>query len=135
MATKSIWENSDKVNRQYMPSFKIIKNHYNQSSLVIQNSVAPDDTLINILKDGSIKARDRYTIEIKAGHIYHPVAKYINHSCQPNAYVDIDTGCINSLYYLTKGTHITIDYHITESNILESFDCACGSPNCKGHIS
>ena len=118
-----------------MPSFKIIKNRYNQSSLVIQNSVISDETLINLLKDGSIKARDRYTIEVKAGHVYHPLAKYINHSCQPNAYVEIDTGCVKSLSHLTKGMHITIDYNLTESNILESFECACGSPNCRGHMS
>lgn len=117
-----------------MPSFKIIKNHFNQSSLVIQDSVSPNVTLIDILKDGSIQSRDRYTIEVKVGHIYHPFVKYINHSCQPTAYVDTDTGYVKSLSHLKKGMHITIDYHLTESSILESFDCACGSANCRGRI-
>jgi len=59
---------------------------------------------------------------------------YINHSCEPNAYMQILYGHILfiSLRDIEPGEEITIDYQSTlHSNEKR---CICGAPSCRGTI-
>ena len=56
----------------------------------------------------------------------------MNHSCNPNALStgwDIDF----ALRDIEAGEQLTTDY--ASLNVETSFDCLCGSPNCRGRIS
>jgi SET domain-containing protein len=59
---------------------------------------------------------------------------YINHSCEPNAFMQILHGHILfiALRDIEPGEEITIDYEST----LHSNDkkCICGAPSCRGKI-
>ncbi len=59
---------------------------------------------------------------------------YINHSCQPNAYMR--TVCGHVLFFalrdIAPGEEITIDYEQTLHP--DSKRCACGAPQCRGTI-
>jgi uncharacterized protein len=59
---------------------------------------------------------------------------YINHSCDPNAFMKILYGHILfiALRDIQPGEEITIDYELT----LHSNDkrCVCGAPSCRGTI-
>lgn len=59
---------------------------------------------------------------------------YINHSCQPNAYMKISYGHILfiALRDIEPGEEITIDYESTLHD--DSKRCSCGAHNCRGTI-
>ena len=55
--------------------------------------------------------------------------KYLNHSCNPNAYF-----CNRWLIAsrdIPKGEELTINYFVTETNIGSPFICKCGAKNCR----
>ena len=59
---------------------------------------------------------------------------YINHSCQPNAYMRTLYGHVLffALRNIESGEEITIDYEQTLHS--DSKRCGCGAPNCRGKI-
>ena len=66
-------------------------------------------------------------------------AKYINHSCDPNAEaVQYDDQIfIESLRPIKKGEEITYDYHLEvpgkiTDKVKKEYECFCGSPKCRG---
>ncbi|VDK35697.1 unnamed protein product [Gongylonema pulchrum] len=66
------------------------------------------------------------------------LARFINHSCQPNCYAKIVSVegekriVIYSKQPINKGDEITYDYKfpIEENKI----DCLCGAPSCRGSL-
>jgi hypothetical protein len=58
----------------------------------------------------------------------------ILHSCDPNAYVDMDTQIFKARRPIKPGEYITMDYETTEDQLFRSFDCKCGADNCRGYI-
>jgi len=63
-------------------------------------------------------------------------AKYINHSCEPNAESINDDGhiWIEAVKDIKKGEEITYDYCLTTDDY-KDHPCRCGSKKCKGYIS
>jgi SET domain-containing protein len=59
---------------------------------------------------------------------------YINHSCEPNAYMKILYGHILfiALRDIKPGEEITIDYQSTLHS--DRKRCGCGAPSCRGTI-
>ena len=70
--------------------------------------------------DGNIKGND---------------AKYINHSCEPNAESINDDGRIwvEAVRDIKKGEEITYDYCLTTEDP-EDHPCRCGAKSCRGLI-
>ena len=62
--------------------------------------------------------------------------RYLNHSCQPNAYIKTVAGQrhLLSLIPIRAGQEITIDYSLN-CHGGESWQCACGNPDCRQVIS
>lgn len=60
--------------------------------------------------------------------------QYINHSCQPNAYVSVMYGHILffALRDIAPGEEITCDYVLSFHD--DRKKCDCGAPNCRGTI-
>lgn len=56
---------------------------------------------------------------------------YLNHSCDPNAAVDVETRTLVALRDLQPGEEITFDYDTTEWAMAEPFVCGCGSAGCR----
>lgn len=56
----------------------------------------------------------------------------INHSCDPNAGIKGSVTVV-ALHNIMKDEEITIDYSITEEDLLWTLDkkCRCGSPKCR----
>jgi D-alanine-D-alanine ligase len=58
--------------------------------------------------------------------------KPINHSCDPNSWL---TGLdVTARRDIARGEEITMDYATFSNELMESFDCNCGSKNCRGTI-
>lgn len=81
-----------------------------------------------------------YTFELNKtwdidGNVPWNTAKYINHSCNPNAEA-CNTGkkiIIEALKTIKKGEEITYNYGYALENY-EDHPCRCGSKNCVGYI-
>jgi uncharacterized protein len=68
-------------------------------------------------------------------------ARFINHSCDPNAEAVIERGhiWIDAVRKIPAGEEITYDYQYEEEDDyteedLRFYVCRCGSPNCRGTI-
>ncbi len=70
------------------------------------------------------------------GNVKWNTARWINHSCNPNAEAQIEGGkriIIVSKRPIKKGEEITYDYGY-DIDCYEDHPCKCGSKNCVGYI-
>ena len=61
----------------------------------------------------------------------------LNHSCNPNCYVDFRQLTLVALKEIQKGEELTFDYNTSEYDLIDqgcSFTCLCGSLNCVGEV-
>lgn len=57
---------------------------------------------------------------------------YLNHSCQPSAWVK--GLAIRALHDIAAGDGVTFDYNTTEWDMASPFDCHCGTASCVGTV-
>jgi hypothetical protein len=60
--------------------------------------------------------------------------RYLNHSCDPNAYIEIHERVVRAVGPIAAGEEVTIDYLATEWQLSRPFDCRCASAGCRGRI-
>lgn len=100
----------------------------------------PAGTLVLRLKGPSQDHPSRYTIQIDgATHLNERglVDGEINHSCAPNAFVDLSDASqpvIRALDSIPAGAEVTIDYCASEDEVVEPFQCVCGAEDCYGIV-
>jgi hypothetical protein len=58
---------------------------------------------------------------------------FINHSCEPNAGLDGQIAIV-ALERILPGQEVTIDYAMCDGSPYDEFDCACGTPSCRGRV-
>lgn len=105
-----------------------------------------EDSVIFPLK-GTISTRPtKYTIELgRNKHLTFPAARrgtddldycwqYLNHSCEPNGYINTAERTLRAARNIKRGEQITFNYLTTESAMAVPFNCICRSENCFGLI-
>jgi len=60
--------------------------------------------------------------------------RFLNHSCEPNGYMNTAELTFRALRDIALGEEITFNYLTTESEMAVPFNCFCGSTNCFGFI-
>jgi SET domain-containing protein len=68
---------------------------------------------------------------------YYYVEDYINHSCDPNTYIDFNKFVFIALKNIHSGEEITYNYLTTEYDLAKEsldFDCKCKSEKCLGRV-
>lgn len=58
----------------------------------------------------------------------------INHGCDPNVFFDVDHGVLRCVKDIKEGEQLTYFYPSTEWQMIQPFDCNCGSEKCLGYI-
>lgn len=117
-------------------------NKYNR---VLTTDYIPKGTLIIKFLGVLLSKPSRYSIQINENEHLHPISidklimkqlvwPYLNHSCNPNAYIDTNTLQLISLINIEANKEITFDYESTEYHMSESFRCNCKKQNCRGMI-
>jgi hypothetical protein len=61
------------------------------------------------------------------------VLNFINHSCKPNAFIDVNNFTLVAIRDIPFGEEITVDYDKTEIDG-EKIPCSCKNQNCKGYF-
>lgn len=115
--------------------FRVVEDTINGHKLITLDDFVSATTLIDLWDSGSLTQRDKYTIELPQGNLIHPTARYINHSCDPSAYIEPISGLVIAIQDIPRYSEITINYLLSESEISQPFNCRCGSQNCIGRIS
>lgn len=132
--------------------FKLQTSNIDGLGIFCVSAVAEDDCLMHYLGDSisqeeadvreqSYQAEDRdiYLFSTDGGRVIDStkrgnLARFINHSCQPNCITECDEDdniCIFALRNLAAGEEVTIDYRLTDG---ETIVCKCQSTNCVGHL-
>jgi len=58
----------------------------------------------------------------------------MNHSCQPNVRIDVDSLRIVAARDVAAGAELTFFYPSTEWELAQPFICVCGTDECLGPI-
>ena len=61
--------------------------------------------------------------------------QYINHSCHPNVFFDTNTMQLIAIKAIQPGDELLFFYPSTEWDMVQPFDCYCGSAECLHKIS
>jgi SET domain-containing protein len=61
-------------------------------------------------------------------------ADHFNHSCNPNAGFFGQIGLV-AMRDIAPGEEVCFDYAMCDSSPYDEFECHCGAPNCRGHVS
>jgi hypothetical protein len=80
----------------------------------------------------------RHTVQVEEGlylasHGPDEGPDFINHSCEPNAGLEGQIAIV-ALRRILPGEEVTIDYAMCDGSPYDEFDCACGSPICRGRV-
>lgn len=68
-------------------------------------------------------------------HLKPEFLKFINHSCDPNAFFDTQLMQLIALKDIQPGDEFTFFYPSTEWDMAQPFECLCGSEKCLHNIS
>ena len=78
-----------------------------------------------------------HSLQYKEKEVYIHDPMFIGkllHSCDPNARLEMNDFSLIALKPIKCFETITVDYNDTEAVLYQSFQCTCGSINCKGYI-
>jgi len=131
-----------------LPQVKVLKSKIHDRGVFAQEKIKEDQKIIGYEgeKISSAEGDQRSEIDDKLTYIFILNDEYdidgsvngnhsrlINHSCSPNAYIDIidDHIWVIADRDIAKGEEITYDYSFEADNIEK---CICGSKNCRGYI-
>jgi hypothetical protein len=92
------------------------------------------DVLMDFSSAQILPEPDYTSIDLHDCHIYHPIGRYINHSCEPTTYVDTKLKQLIANLDIKPDDEITFNYLSSERKIILPFDCVCLSPRCIGRI-
>jgi len=108
----------------------------NQKGLFAKADIARNEVLLTL--DGPVSDHPtRFSIQLDDGkHIEgtNDSNAFLNHSCDPNAYLDWEGLCLRAKRNIKADEEITYNYMTTDYELYEPFICNCGSPKCTGEI-
>jgi SET domain-containing protein len=101
--------------------------------LVALASIALGELLIDLNGEEALVLPTRGSLQIGDGK--HVIGRDetvgpLNHSCEPNCFLDFVCLCVRAVKDIAAGEEITINYMATEYEMHDSFRCDCGSPSC-----
>ena len=103
-----------------------------QKKFTADTTYSRGDLIGKIPVDRISKMATKYTVQLNQDchlHIKEPYC-YLNHSCDPNAYLDVDNLRLDAVKHIEAGESVTFFYPGTEWEMFEPFECLCGSTNC-----
>jgi hypothetical protein len=129
----------DDCNSRYRGILQICETEEKGRGLFASRKLTPND-LVMSARALSVNSR-QCSHSIQNGWDRHVVmdlpAILINHSCDANVGVrDNDLGAFDffALRDIAKGEELVWDYNASEWEISTQFQCACGSPRCRGML-
>lgn len=111
---------------------------------VIANEPIESGEVIFPLSGKIVKQPTKYSIQISKNehlllHSNDPndldsMWEFMNHSCGPNAYCDIEKMCVVAKKQINANEEIRFNYNTTEYEMASPFACKCKTANCYQEI-
>jgi SET domain-containing protein len=95
--------------------------------------ICKDAAIIEFRDEKLLASPTRRSVQLdERKHLYGRLASVglLNHSCDPNSWVDVEGKCVRALRDIPVGEEITFNYLTTEYDMHAGFQCRCGSPLC-----
>lgn len=109
-----------------------------QLCLIATRNIYPEELLFDLSELPIIDSNNKFAITKIAGKEYYDTrgfdVRLINHSCEPNTFVNVVTGKVTCIKSIKVGEMLTFDYLVTEPSMTDPFLCICNSKNCKKYI-
>jgi hypothetical protein len=104
--------------------------------LITTAFIAKDELIFDFSNAQKLNFPTYQTIQISAyQHIIEDsLFLFLNHSCNPNVFVDTAAFAIYALRDIEPQQELTFFYPSTEWQMAEPFKCHCGAENCLGFI-
>ncbi len=107
-------------------------NHYGIKGLFTSENI-PANCLIFKFKGELLSKPNKYSLQIdEKKHLdsSRDIDDNLNHSCEPNSYIDFTNLSLISKRVIKRNEEITFNYCTTEEKLSKPFECYCGSINC-----
>nr|BBK08004.1 methyltransferase [Streptomyces sp. TP-A0584] len=106
------------------------------NGIVTTRDLAAGEVVADLGDCVAVDSPSIYTIEVGPGeHIDGDRVRHLNHSCDPNTYVDTVRLRVVALRPIAAGEELTFFYPSTEWEMVGPFACLCGSAACVGTVS
>src|SRR5262245_22983990 len=104
-------------------------------NLVARVDIAPGEAILECLPSEVTHQRTWRTLQIDYNRgVKNEWLDYGEHSCDPNAVVEVGRPSLVALRPIKPGESITFFYPGAEVEMAQDFMCTCGSPGCIGHL-
>jgi len=104
-------------------------------TLVATSPIRLGETVVSCTPDEITAQRTWRTVQLGPNsHLKNELLDYVDHSCNPNTILEIDTLRLIALRDIHTGEPITFFYPGTEVELAQAFRCSCGSAACLGEI-
>ena len=121
----------------------IVSQHGNSKTVTAARNIKSGEKILTL--KGNIQSfPTKYSIQIGFNTHLIPISsnpldtnsiwQYLNHSCSPNAYFNIENLTLLAKKNILKGQEINFNYNTTEYEMASPFTCYCQSANCLGTI-
>jgi D-alanine-D-alanine ligase-like ATP-grasp enzyme len=107
------------------------------SGLVARRKWKAEEVVSHLSWGPSQPEPNRWTVQCNHDNHAEPLPfelRYINHSCDPNVFFDVEEHVLRAIKDIAEGDELTFFYPSTEWHMAEQFDCQCGTQNCVGRI-
>ena len=101
------------------------------------------DEIVLVLRGEIIGQPTKYSIQIGEHKHLEPytdpqdirsLIRFLNHSCDPSAYINFDDLTVRALRNLDPGEEVSFNYNTTEYEMANPFKCNCEAENCRDDI-
>ena len=103
--------------------------------LVASEAIQSGEVIVPFTEHDIQIQRTWRTVQIEFNrHVRNDFLNFVDHSCEPNARLEIDARALVAIRDIAEKEPVTIFYPGSEVELAESFICNCGSPHCLGEI-
>jgi hypothetical protein len=96
-------------------------------------SIDRNEVLIDLNGENYFLSPTRRSLQIgEKRHVFgrDETVGYLNHSCEPNSFLEFSSLCVRALRDIQRGEEVKVNYAATEYEMHDSFRCDCGSSAC-----
>jgi SET domain len=96
-------------------------------------SIDRNEVLIDLNGENYFRSPTKRSLQIGENrHVFGrgETVGYLNHSCEPNSFLDFSSLCVRALRDIQRGEEVKVNYAATEYEMHDSFRCDCGSSAC-----
>jgi len=106
---------------------------HGKNGLLALVSIDRNEILIDLNGEHYFLSPTRRSLQIgERRHVFgrDETVGYLNHSCEPNSFLDFSCLCVRALRDIQRGEEVKVNYAATEYEMHDSFRCDCGSSAC-----